>query len=108
VGHPVEAKVRAVNARQEAVSSRWKGTNKNAARSKSSAVPGKPLPVEVKVPLVATFSFRVAHRGFDGWRQTGGDRPAPRRGRHTIEGSQGYDFLGLREEWARSSQGKKS
>jgi len=47
-----------------------------------------------------------AYRDLDGWRQTGGDRPAPRRGRNIVEGSQGVTLL-FREEW-RAAPGEES
>src|SRR5579883_2959013 len=72
--------------------------------------PVKPLPFEVKVPMVAiivSFSYSGrAYRDLDGWRQTGGDRPAPRRGRNIVEGSQGATLL-FREEW-RAAPGEES
>src|SRR6478736_6224673 len=73
--------------------------------------PVKPLPFEVKVPMVAiVVSFQVSgrvHRDLDGWRQTGGDRPAPRRGRHAVKGSQGATFLSCARNGRAAVQGKK-
>ena len=71
------------------------------------------MPFEVKVPMVAiVVSFQFpgrAHRGLDGWRQTGGDRPASRRGSNDSGGQPG-----LRLSWlprgmpAKPSRGRKS
>src|SRR6476619_8051059 len=71
-----------------------------ALRARVRTVPVKPLPVEVKVPMVAivvSFQFLPgrAHRDLDGWRQTGGDRPAPRKGPARSKGQPGRDFLVL-------------
>ena len=75
-------------------------------------VPVKPLPFEVKVPMVAiVVSFQFpgrAHRGLDGWRQTGGDRPAPREGPARSRGQPWLDFLVSREECRRSRAGEES
>ncbi|MGY4286959.1 hypothetical protein ACVWXO_006179 [Bradyrhizobium sp. LM2.7] len=60
-------------------------------------MPVKPLPVEVKVPMVA----------IDGWRQTEGARSAPRRGRHAVEGSQGATFLSVARNDGEAGRGSK-
>src|SRR5258708_8107316 len=74
--------------------------------------PEKPLPLEVKVPMVAivvSFQFSGrAYRDLDGWRQTGGARPAPRRGRHAVEGSQDATFLSSARNGGEAGRGRKS
>jgi hypothetical protein len=57
----------------------------------------------------STFQFSGrAYRDLDGWRETGGARPAPRSGRHEVEGSQGATFLSSARNDGEAGRGRKS
>src|ERR1700726_1317417 len=84
-----------------------------ALRASVRTVPVKPLPFEVKVPMVAivvSFSvFRAAPTAASmaGYRPEAID-PHPERGRHAVEGSQATTFLISARNGRAAARGRKS
>src|SRR5260370_10955364 len=82
-----------------------------ALRARVRIEPVKPLPFEVKVPMVAivvSFQFFGPRPSRPRWLATDRRRSTrtPQRPARS-RGQPGRDFLDFREEWTRSGQGKK-
>src|ERR1700675_2730467 len=84
-----------------------------ALRARVRTVPVKPLPVEVKAPMVAiVVSFSVL-RAAPAAPSMAGDRPEaidphPERGRHAVEGSQATTFLISARNGRAAARGSKA